>query len=493
MRSPTHLLAAILAVTACLASATLALPPGYTTGTCEAVPNGEMFVQLFTPEEVDAYTPLVTYGALESASVGRFLLTPSADVAPDTIIHIARKNSTSRAYEEYSEQPSLQIMFGDECEYIAFGDAGVGVCSGGNSVKFLYYNSTTDRFESSRSGFIDTTKDFSRCFVKGERAFVYDKNASEFVVYRHVGSGLFMTETDAIPAITDAMAISRVSPELAVVSSASTITLYYLSGSVVPISTINTIAPTDYTAALITDMVFDHVDGLVVGISSTSGIYLHPRSAVGTLSSPVGQTFPFSGTGQGYRLTTSDGRGQSASFISSTAPDQLAYNNFTLGSVVVFRSPAPYLPYDAWISYFSEFSGTGATSNHVGRAADAQLGFFNNPFMTGLTWPNHDDGSVAILCYENIDCDGSCGEQCDLDDSPCTREVWDGQACVPMGVADVDDGNPCTEDICDPMLGDMHLPITSASEACTAIIDGALWGGTCLAGGCDHQFRMCFP
>ncbi len=438
----------IVAVCVCFAGTAYALPPGYTAGRCEAVPHGEMFIEFITPPQADSYTPISQFGAMESASFGRFLLTTSRDVEPDTMIHIEKYNATSGAHERYEPQPGLQVMFGDACEYIAFGDAGVGVCSAGNSVKFLYYNTATALF--SATGFIDVTKDFTRCYIKGAYAFVYDNVAQEFNVYRHTGNGNFVDLNNPLPAVSSAMAISRASHELAIVATTGTIQFY--NSLILPSYDIS---PSGYRPGDIADMLYDHANNLVVGLPVTSSIYLHERDAASFITSAIAQTFPFVGFTQGYRLTANDA---SAGFVISTAPVSEPFDDISRGSVIVFRSPQRGQPFVYWLDYFMEFSGTGAHTNLVGLAGDPQMAFFNDPFESTSGYPDRPDGAVAVLCLEDEDCNGSCGRQCDLDDNPCTEDVWNGEECVYVRDAAVDDGDPYTMDVCDPNVGIMHFP-----------------------------------
>src|SRR5581483_9783545 len=97
--------------------------------------------------------------------------------------------------------------------------------------------------------------------------------------------------------------------------------------------------------------------------------------------------------------------------------------------------------------------------------------------LSGLYYPA-DDPQETIHCVHV----GDTG-------TPCTpQDVCEGGPCVTPAPLTCDDGNPCTDDVCDPVLGCVSTPNTSDcddGDPCTA--NDVCTDGTCVGSGdaCD--------
>ncbi|HZZ85961.1 MAG TPA: hypothetical protein VFE30_15605 [Anaeromyxobacteraceae bacterium] len=79
---------------------------------------------------------------------------------------------------------------------------------------------------------------------------------------------------------------------------------------------------------------------------------------------------------------------------------------------------------------------------------------------------------------------GACTCNCD-DGNACTTDSWTGTVCSHVAVP-IDDGNPCTIDSCDPTIGVRHVPAAAGTtcsdgNACT-VGDACDGSGTCTPG-----------
>ena len=105
------------------------------------------------------------------------------------------------------------------------------------------------------------------------------------------------------------------------------------------------------------------------------------------------------------------------------------------------------------------------------------------------------DTSINSTCQSNAcnPADGKCkltyaqtGIACDKDSSVCTQnDACDGNgACTPGALVKCDDGNPCTDDSCDPKAGCTYkansAPCNSDDSACT--VGDVCKSGSCLPG-----------
>ena len=102
------------------------------------------------------------------------------------------------------------------------------------------------------------------------------------------------------------------------------------------------------------------------------------------------------------------------------------------------------------------------------------------------------DTSINNACQTNA-CDpqsGKCalsygpkGLACDKDDNVCTQnDVCDGDGnCIAGAVVKCDDGNPCTNDACDPKIGCSY---TANSAPCNADDNACTVGDVCKEGSC---------
>jgi hypothetical protein len=97
-----------------------------------------------------------------------------------------------------------------------------------------------------------------------------------------------------------------------------------------------------------------------------------------------------------------------------------------------------------------------------------------------------DDGNACTddACDLAKGCTGTANAAACDDANPCTTgDVCAGGSCKPMGQVACDDGNPCTVDMCDAILGCVHVPTNG--KACTADSDpctqDVCQGGACVA------------
>jgi RHS repeat-associated protein len=79
---------------------------------------------------------------------------------------------------------------------------------------------------------------------------------------------------------------------------------------------------------------------------------------------------------------------------------------------------------------------------------------------------------------------GPCAcSKCD-DGNPCTTDTWNGTACV-SSPANLDDGNPCTVDACSARTGITHTPIANGTYCSDGNVCNGLetcWSGVCQPG-----------
>ena len=130
---------------------------------------------------------------------------------------------------------------------------------------------------------------------------------------------------------------------------------------------------------------------------------------------------------------------------------------------------------------FDVCDGAGTCSS-TGEIESCEIATLEQPCWTHTCLPK--DGScVQTLFIEG----GSCNDlsPCTTNDT-CLLTEFGQEACLGTPI-DIDDQNPCTDDLCDAS-GVQHLPIDGAScptgDACTPT-------GTCVAGQCEFQGCGC--
>jgi len=108
----------------------------------------------------------------------------------------------------------------------------------------------------------------------------------------------------------------------------------------------------------------------------------------------------------------------------------------------------------------------------------------------GSTPPSCDDGNV---CTDDS-CDPATGcvhtpntAPCDDFDACTTGDTCSGGRCVGRAARSCDDGNPCTDDSCNPLTGCVHTPNSAPCDD----LDACTMGDTCAGGRCVGAPRSC--
>jgi len=112
-------------------------------------------------------------------------------------------------------------------------------------------------------------------------------------------------------------------------------------------------------------------------------------------------------------------------------------------------------------------------------------------------------GGDVVTCNDLNPCtDDACAPESGctyaISDGPCsdgdvctTGDACDAGQCVSAGTLDCDDGNPCTADLCDPLLGCQHSDLDVACSDGNACTEGDMCeGGVCVGGAaitCDDD------
>jgi hypothetical protein len=90
--------------------------------------------------------------------------------------------------------------------------------------------------------------------------------------------------------------------------------------------------------------------------------------------------------------------------------------------------------------------------------------------------------ALADECFFDADC--ADGNVCNgIERCVCTNMQCDSHVCVSSAPIPCDDGNPCTDDQCDPAIGCSHAEELCPAD-CTALADGTpcIDGTTCTVG-----------
>lgn len=474
------LFAVCLCLLAALAPQTvLAFPPGTSAGTCLAVNAFDAFIEDLTESTYPAFSgPIEELGELEPASFGPYVLIINGEDTNDVTIFVNEYDVNTGVTAPYAMQPVLFFGAGDQCVRIAMSDNGRGLCCGGTSIHFIEFDTVTQTF-SFTSSVTSYGSNYAACYIHKDRAFVYDFASAAYDIWEWDGASWTQPIPATLSATSDAWAVSQIRDEIAIVALPNTLEFYYSAGPSYPLTLVNTlVVGTDPSY-----IQYDRDDNLVVSTSSVANSFLVYQRTAGVFVNPPTQSLAITGTAyNGGRISTSDSL-TGPSYATVTFPSNSPTP--TDGTVRRFRSPSAGAPYVQWDNYDEAWSGTGIISNSVARTpALPQLTYASDPFGDIL------NGRVRVFCNEELDCDGSCGPQCDLDNDLCTIDLYDPvYGCVFDSIANPDDGNPCTVDTCDPGAGFIYTPISGG--ACSAQIGPDTCPGVCVLGGCEPIDSTC--
>lgn len=476
-----------------------ALPPGTNSTGCTSNLPGGRFI-----EDIVGIHPgvlsLDDFGFLGSGALGAFTIHPAQDYAPDSFFYNMEFDMAVGDHPPNPTQPTFPIPVGNPVIYATLGEAGYGATSNGvdGDINFLFFDLTTSTL--SLDGFTSSVgRSYTRVYVKGLRMFAYNTAAMEFESYTRIaGVWTFDVTFGSIGSASDTLAFSQDRDEMVMVNTAGTTLDFYhvTGGDTVDVFFMYSITPSAYSAGDVTDIVYDHNDDLVVGVSTDSDIYIHLRSA-GVFSVPYSQVLMNTGNldTQGFRLA-SNAFGEPRGVISATAPGSQPSGAGSSGGVVYYSTPIGGGSYSFEFHYGTQYSGSSAMSNWRGRGGFPNMiyindGTFDNGTPPG-SFPDAAEGRVVAYCAEDFTCEGTCGTQCDGPNVPCEIYEWvPGVGCPAVGVPapGVSDGNVCTTDTCIPGVGVQHIPISGG--ACSTKVFDVDCPGVCVNGGCERDDFLC--